>query len=149
MTVASRQPVRTHFASLLDTALVGTGLPAQAVYAYLVGDFGGASPVVVVGSGPIDRRIAGLGNCWNSYITLNVYVFVLYADPANGWTESDASDAIDAVEAIIADTTINNRNANGYWGNGKYLGPTMPDVVAIGGIPYQRELIKVQFEVIT
>lgn len=147
MTLISRTPVRTHFASLLETALVGDGLPAQAVYPYLVGDFGGASAVVVVASGPIERKIAGFGNCWNVYITLNVYVFVLYADPVNGWTESNATDAVDAIEAIIADVVINNQNVDTYWGNANYSEPTQPDVVAIGGVPYQRELIKVQMEV--
>lgn len=143
----SRAPVRTHFASLLETALVGDGLPAQAVYGYKVGDFGGASTVVVVSSGPIERTIRGLGNCWNVKVTLDVYVFVLYADPNNGWTESDAADAVDATEAIIADVVINNMNVNGYWGNATYSEPTQPDVTAIGGVPYQRELIKVQMEV--
>ena len=75
----SRAPSRKHLASLLETALVGTGLPADAVIDHMIGDFGGASTVVVVASGPIERTIRGLGNCWNAKITLNVYVFVLYA----------------------------------------------------------------------
>lgn len=143
----SRAPSRKHLAILLETALVGTGLPADAVYDHMIGDFGGASTVVVVASGPIERTIRGLGNCWNAKITLNVYVFVLYADPVNGWTESDAADAVDATEAIVADVVINNQNANGVWGNAKYAEPTEPIVVDIGGVPYQRELIKVQMEI--
>jgi len=144
----SRKPVRTHFASLLTTALVGAGLPAQAVYSYKVGDFGGQSSVVVVASGPIERRVGGLGNCWDAFITLDVYVFVLYADIDNGWTEEDAADAVDAIEAIIADVVVNNRFVAGYWGNAMYSEPTQPDVVPIGGVAYQRELIKIQMEVV-
>lgn len=147
MPLISRTPVRTQFASLLSTALVGSGLPAQAVYSYKVGDFGGMSAVVIVASGPIERTIRGLGNCWNAKITLDVYAFVLYADNGNGWTEEDAADAIDAIEAIIADVVINNQNVNGFWGNAKYKEPTLPDVVAIGGVPYQRELIRVEMEI--
>lgn len=146
--VISRAPVRIHFASLLATALVGTGLPAQAVFPYLVGDFGGKASVVSVGSGPVERRIGGFGNCWDVFVTLRVFVHVLYADPKTEWSESDSMDALDAIEAIIGDVVIANRNAPGYWTNAKYSAATEPDVIAIGNVAYQRELVKVQMEII-
>lgn len=147
MTVA-RSTVRKAFAALLQTALVGSGKPAQAVYDYQVGDFAGASPVVVVSSGPIQRLIQNFGNCDHAVIVLNVHVFVLYADAASGWDEADAEDAVDSIEALIADTVINNqRNAN--WQSCAYAeGPTDLAGVVIGGQEYRRELIQVQVEVI-
>ncbi len=145
--IISRAPVRKHYAALLLPALVGTGLPAQAVFDYLVSDFT-KDPTVVVSSGAINRRVGGLGNCWDAVITLNVYVFVLYADAATGWTNANAEDAIDAIEAIIADVTVTNQNANGYWGNARYAAPTAPDVIAIGGKAYKREIIKISMEVV-
>ena len=135
--------MRTHFADLLRTNTVGT---AQAVYDYKVADFDGDNTVIVVASGPIERKIGSLGNCWDITVTLDVYVFVLYADTDNGWTESDATNALDAIEALVADTVINNQTAAGYWDFASYSGPTQPDVVPIGGIPYQRELIRILME---
>lgn len=144
----SRSVVRKAFAALLQTALVGSGKPAQAVYDYQVGDFAGASPVVVVSSGPIQRLIQNFGNCDHAVIVLNVYVFVLYADAASGWDEADAEDAIDSIEALIADTVINNQHGAN-WNSCAYVeAPTDLAGVVIGGQEYRRELIKVQLEVI-
>ena len=101
----SRATARKGLANLLTTALVGTGKPAQAVYAYQVGDFAGQSPVVVVSSGPMLRLRDTLGECYRSRFELRIYTFVLYADPASNWTESDAEDALDTIEAAIEEIT--------------------------------------------
>ena len=61
-----RETARDALAALLETALVGSGLPAQAVYNYQIGDFQGQSPVVVVSSGPSERVVRGLAGCWFS-----------------------------------------------------------------------------------
>lgn len=144
----ARSTVRKAFAELLDDALVGSGKPAQVVYDYQVGDFAGASPVVVVSSGPIQRLIENFGNCDHAVILLNVYVFVLYADNASGWDEADAEDAIDAIEQIIAETVINNQH-RAEWNSAAYVeAPTDLAGVVIGGQEYRRELIQVRFEVI-
>lgn len=144
----SRTPIRKSFAGLLQTALVGSGLPAQEVHDHLVGDFRGASPVVVVSSGPIQRLIQSFGNCDHAVIVLNVYVFVLYADGTGAWDEADAEDKADEIEAIIADIVISNQH-HANWNSAAYVEePTAPMVVEIGGLGYRRELIKVQFEVI-
>lgn len=143
----SRTPVRKSFAGLLQTALVGSSLPVEAVYDHLVGDFQGKTPVVVVSSGPIRRLIENFGNCDHAVMVLNVYVFVLYADGTGTWDEADAEDKADEVEAIIANTVINNQS-HADWNSAAYVEePTQPIVVEIGGKGYRRELIKVQFEV--
>ena len=50
MTITNRETVRDALGTLLSAALVGTGKPAQAFYGYMVGDFAGQSPVVVLTS---------------------------------------------------------------------------------------------------
>ena len=144
----SRSVARKGLASLLTTALVGTGKPAQAVYAYQVGDFAGQSPVVVVSSGPMLRLRDTMGECYRSRFELHVYTFVLYADPDSGWTESDAEDALDTIEAAIADVLLTNTRYTGYWDRIEYADATQPDGVEIGGAEYRRELIKLTVEVL-
>ena len=147
MTVISRQAARTGLAQLLTTALVGTGLPVQAVYAYQVGDFQGQSPVVVVTSGPMERLRDTMGECYRSRFNLLIYVFVLYAAPGTTWGEDDAEDALDAIEAAIADTLLTNtRTAN--WDRIEYAGASEVDAVVIGGVEYRRELITLTAEVL-
>lgn len=147
MSVVSRQPARAGLAALLETALVGTGLPVQAVYAYQVGEFQGQSPVVVVTSGPMERLRDTMGECYRSRFNLLIYVFVLYADPGTSWGEDDAEDALDAIEALIADTLLTNaRTAN--WDRLEYAGASDVDAVAIGGVEYRRELITLTVEVL-
>jgi hypothetical protein len=141
----SRETVRDALTTLLQTALVGSGKPAQAVYGYQVGDFGGQSPVVVVTSGPVERMRRGLGACWHTTATLMVYVFVAYA--ATGWTEANAEDALDTIEALIADVVLaNGSTAN--WNGMVYDGPTQVDGLAIGGVEYRREVIELRCEVL-
>ncbi len=142
----SRATVRQALAGLLEAALVGSGKPAQAVYGYQVGDFAGQSPVVVVASGPMERTRRGFGPCWHSKATLLVYVFVAYA-AAGGWTEEDAEDALDAIEAAIADVVLAN-SSNATWDGLTYEEPTEPDGIAIGGVEYRREVIRLRCEVV-
>lgn len=144
----SRQAPREALAALLSTALVGTGKPAAAVYDYLVGDFQGQSPVVVVASGPIDRVRDSLGACYRTAFTLRCYVFVAYSDPTGTWTESDAEDAIDAIEVLIADTVLANSRSVDNWDMLGYEAPTELDSVTIGGVEYRREIITLRGEVL-
>ena len=147
MSVVSREPARKALAQLLETDLVGTSKPVQAVYAYQVGDFQGQSPVVVVTSGPMERLRDTMGDCYRSRFNLMVYVFVLYADPGTAWGEDDAEDALDAIEAAIAETLLNNtRTAN--WDRLSYSEATAVDAVVIGGVEYRRELITLTAEVL-
>lgn len=58
--VTNRETVRDAFTTLLSTALVGSGLPVQAVYGYKIGDFQGQSPIVIVGLQVLSAVIEGL-----------------------------------------------------------------------------------------
>ena len=148
MSSISRRTARESLASLLTTALVGTSKPAAAVYAYLVGDFAGQSPVVVVASGSMERRRDSIGECYRSVFDLYVYVFAVYSDPAGTWTEADAEDAIDAIEAAIADVVLVNSREPGAWDYLGYSDVTQLDSVTIGGVEYRREIITLQVEVL-
>lgn len=141
----SREAVRDGVTGLLRSALVGSGKPAQAVYGYQVGDFAGQSPVVVVKSGPVERVRRGLGACWHTMATLQVFVFVAYAD--EGWTEANAEDALDSIEALIADVVLAN-GSTATWHGLTYEGPTEPGGIEIGGVEYRREVVRLRCEVL-
>lgn len=140
----SRETARDALAALLDTALVGAGLPAQAVYGYQIGDFEGQSPVVVVSSGPSERIVAGMAGCWFTTHTLFVHVFVLYSDEGS-WGEDDAEDALDTIEASIADVVLANQRTAA-WDNLRYGEPTLPGAVEIAGVEYRTEAITLQYD---
>lgn len=142
----SREVVRSAFAALLQAKLVGSGLPVQQLYDYLVGDFGGMSPVVVVSSGPIFRQQYSLGEEWQNTIQIYIYSFVLYSSPADSWTEENAEDAIDAIEKIVADVAHDNAS-NANWQTIRYLEPTTVFSTVIGGLEYKAELITLEFDV--
>lgn len=146
MASVSRETLRDALAQLLTTELTGTGKPVQTVYNYQVADFAGASPVVVVTSGPMERIRHGMGACWRSAATIDIHVFVAYSAPG-GWTEANAEDALDTIEALIADVVLaNNTTAN--WHGLRYDIPTLPDSVEVGGEEYRHELIRLRAEVI-
>lgn len=145
MASTSRETVRDALTALLQAALVGSGKPAQAVYGYQVGDFGGQSPVVVVASGPVQRERRGFGPCWHTSATLLVFVFVAYA--ATGWTEANAEDALDTIEAAIADVVLAN-SSTATWQGLTYEGPTEPGSMTIGGVEYRSEVIRLRCEVL-
>lgn len=145
MASTSRETVRDALAALLQAALVGSGKPAQAVFGYQVGDFGGQSPVVVVASGPTTRERRGFGPCWHTSATLLVFVFVTYA--ASGWTEANAEDALDAIEAAIADVVLAN-SSTATWHGLTYAGETEPGSMVIGGVEYRSEVIRLRCEVL-
>ena len=137
--MSARGDARRKLADLLTAALVGNGLPAQAVYAWQVGDFAGQSPVVAVTSGPANHEPNGFG-CDKAVFQLFVYVFVAYAVPGAGWTEEHAEDALDDIEALIAETVAANSRTEA-WTQIAYAGPTDPAAVVIGGVEYRRELV--------
>jgi len=109
----NRETVRDAFATLLNTALVGTGLPVSIVYNYPIGKIE-QTPTVYVASSGTSRQRAGIGDSrWNSYFVLDVLTFVRDADAASGWTEANVEDTLDLIDKEIADCVADNRvNAN-------------------------------------
>lgn len=80
--VPNRKLVRQAFAALLETALVGTGKPAQRVYQYRAADFGGKYSVAAVTSAPTTRAKQAQMTRTVNKVRLQVHTFVLYADNA-------------------------------------------------------------------
>lgn len=138
--VINRETVRDQLATLLNTALVGSGKPAQAVYGYQVGDFQGNSPAVVVtsvGTGRGSSLIAGA-----TEFPLEVHTFVLYATEDGSWTEAQSEDRLDLLEKSITDV-INDANDSGTWISIEMNGQSEIDAVEIGGDEYRHEVIPV------
>lgn len=112
----NRETVRDAFAALLQTALVGSGLPVSVVYNYPIGKIT-QTPTVVVASSGTARQRAGIGDTrWNSYFVLEVFTFVRDADEASGWTEANVEDQLDLIDKEIADVVADNR-VNTNWNN--------------------------------
>lgn len=142
---ANRETVRDALATLLTTALVGTGLPVQQVYNYRTGDFAGKSPVVSVWSHGSDRRrMTARGS--RARFNLQVDIFVLYAMADGTWTEAQADDVLDAVELLIAGVVDANQ-VTAYWGALDYVMESTRYDVAIGGVEYIQEAILLAAEV--
>ena len=141
--VSYRKAARKRLAQLLTPALVGDGLPAQAVYDHQIGDFRGQTPVVAVTSGPANHEPNGFG-CSKAAFQLIVFAFVAYAADG-GWTEADAEDALDDIEAMIA-AVVGGNSRTDAWDKIGYNGPTNPDAVVIGGVEYRRELIVIDVQ---
>ncbi len=141
----SRETVRDALASLLNTALVGTGKPAQVVYGYPVADFQGQSPVVVLMSVGSERTMETMATRRQSVFHINVTSFTLYAD-GTSWTEADAEDQLDAIEAAIDQTIAANLVTND-WADIGYDGPSQAGNATIGGEQYRFETIPLRITV--
>lgn len=141
---SSRHTVRDAMTTLLQTALVGTGLPVAAVYGYQVGDFAGQSPVVVVSSAGSRRgRMTRFGSRATFYLLIST--FVVYSDGAS-WGEDDAEDAIDAIEALLADV-IDDNQVTSNWQALDYSDRSQRISVEIGGNEYIYEAVELSVEV--
>lgn len=143
-TATNRKTVREQFADLLSSAMVGTGLPVQAVYDYRVGDFGGASPVVTVSSSGAARPAFTFQGSKPVY-RLQVDVFVLYAMEDGTWTEAQAEDVLDDIEKLLGDVISSNRSTD-YWIGLDYVDVSQRIDVTIGGLDYIREAFVLEFK---
>jgi hypothetical protein len=143
--MSSRKDCRELLASLLSTALVGTGLPAQIVTDYQLADLSGQSPVVCVSSGRATHPpFTARGR--RARVELVVDVFVLYSDPSGTYTESVAEDVLDAIEAGIAGVVSANQ-VNDTWSALDYTGPTEVSFLILGGDSYKTERTTLDVEV--
>ena len=143
MTTTNRETIRDQLTSIFQTALVGTGKPAQVVYGYLKGDFGQQSPVVVVCSAGSEREKRTNSTRTRNYFYFHVITFTLYSQESSSWGEDDAADRTDLLEKTIYDTIESNKS-NSYWADLSVDGKTEIDPVMISGEEYQREIILVK-----
>jgi len=142
----NRSDARIELASLLRTALVGDGLPCQAVYEYQPATFSGQSPVVTVSSaGAQHPAMTHQGNM--ATFSYYIHVFVLYSDADSGWTEQNCEDRLDLIEKTTIETCIANRVHQPYWNLLHQDEPSNAISVKIGGLEYRAEVITVVLEV--
>lgn len=146
MMASNRETARDALAALIEAAMVGPGLPVQAVYSYLPADFNGQSPVVTVTSaGTLRLPLTVLGG--RAQFLLQVDVFVLYNDQA-GWTEADAEDRLDLIEATLA-TLVDANQVYAPWQALSYAEASSRTtaVTVVGGEAYAWETVRLRAEV--
>jgi hypothetical protein len=143
--LVDRKVLREALATLLATALVGTGLPVNAVYAYQVADFKGKSPVVFVTSAGAWRRNPEHSARSTSIAYLDVNVLVLYSDGTASWTEQHSEERLDLIEKKVGEVVANNsENPAQPWMFLDFAGRSEVTSVVIGGKDYSWEIIPLQ-----
>lgn len=158
-----RSAVRAEFAALLTASMTGAGQLAQAVYGYTVKDFGGQSPVLVVGSaGTVPLLFGGEGTGEYPVYSIDLWSFVLYADvKENGelttvgdiplteggvpvWDEEDSEATLDLIEAGVRQFV--NALHGVTFDRVEYAGSSTADIVQVGDQSYRRELFPLRFK---
>jgi len=142
----NRETKRDAFGTLLSSALVGAGKPAQAFYCYPVGDFGGQSPVVVMASNGTEYEARAVTSVRKNTFYYVIYTFTLWGEAGTAWGEDDAEDRIDLLEKTIRETISDNLSTDD-WAFIGYDGRTTVDTVIIAGEEYKRESIPVFIDV--
>lgn len=146
MTITNRETVRDALGTLLSSALVGTGKPAQAFYGYMVGDFGSQSPVVVLTSAGTEQEQRQVTSRQKNTYFFTIFTFTVYAQDGTTYGEDDVEDVVDLLEKTIRETLANNRSTAN-WAFIEYDGRTVVDTAMIAGEEYRREAIPVRVDV--
>jgi hypothetical protein len=102
--VQNRQDIREAFGVLLIAAIEGSGKPAQKVFDFPVGDFGGRYSVVTLDSQPSTRGKQAQVTRVASNVKLDVHTFVLYAHPPVRATNNVIADDDQVIE--VEDTSL-------------------------------------------
>lgn len=141
---SNRETARDALATLIGTAMVGSGKPIQAVYNYRPADFGGQSPVVTVSSSGSERqRLSAQGGRASFYVQIDW--FVLYNDRAS-WTEDLAEDRLDLIESSMAEILSISQETYP-WFALDYVDRSVRADVVVGGVEYARESVTIRAEV--
>lgn len=143
----NRETVRDALYAVLNTALVGTGKPADKAFGYLAGELGTPVSAVVVTSAGSERERTDPGQqTFDVWFYYDVYTYVLYND-GGAWTEAEGEDKRDLIEKTIADVVQDN-TTNAAWDDLQYAGRTTATEVEIeGGITYFVERIPLRVRV--
>ena len=138
----SRETGRKALAELLETALVGDGLPVKVVTNSKPTTLKAVTPLVaVLSAGTFRERMTFQGNKSTFYLDILVYVQQAEGD----WTNANAEDALDTIEKIVEETYITNvKTAN--WENVYQEGRTIVSDVSVEGNPYYVERIPTVLE---
>lgn len=133
----SRKVARGALKDLLETALVGDGLPVKTVVDSKVTDLSGLTPLVsVLSGGSLREPLTFMGD--HPTFGLEVQVWVL--QEGTGWTTAEAEDALDDIEALIAGVYEANRGTAN-WETLEYDEPSSIIELAVAGVSYFMERI--------
>lgn len=141
-----RTTVQNALAALLTTALIGTGKPTQAVYAYQVADIEKKKAVVIVTSSGSNRRNPFKSPRSQSLIYIDVHVLVLYSAEAESWTAANSEAALNTIETSI-DAVVADNNETTTWMSLDFAGKSTIEPANIGGNDYRYEIIPLVVEV--
>lgn len=131
----SRETARDALVILLESALVGTGLPVKTVTGSKVSSLEGLTPLVsVLSAGALRERETFRGDVPTFYLEVQVWV----RQACTGWTNAQAEDALDEIEALIAGVYESNRGETN-WEALEYSGPSSVVEMSVGGTPYYVE----------
>lgn len=144
--MSARQDVKAELTSLLETALVGVGLPVQAVYGYKTPDFDGQSPVVVVDVVGSAHSAPSTYGGWPAVVNVNLYVFALYTETGTSYTNEDAEEQLADIEERISTVVRANQTADS-WSEASYRGDTIVGTMTLGGNTYRFEEIPLALQV--
>lgn len=150
MTVLNRKLVRKEIAAALKLDATVTGLVAD-IYHYQKGRLGGQSPVIEVLSGPIRRKIAGMGaKRYDNAFDLEIHILVYDGDDNNPLTEEQRDDAVDDIETALGAWCATHQSGT-YYRALRYTDdgakPTEPMIIKmLDGNPYRLEVVHVPVE---
>jgi hypothetical protein len=120
----------------LGDAVVGAGKPAQALYGYVVGDFEGQSPVVVVASAGTDPgRLTARGSQLRYFF--DILVFVLRGTSGTDYDEEDADSQLDTVADAVEDWLADNQRGDDW--ESIEVGRSTIEAQTVGGAQYWME----------
>jgi len=135
----SREAVRDSLRTLLETSLVGAGLPVKTVMGSKASSLEGITPLITVLSDGTERKRMTFGDDRPLfYLILTTYV----QQEEGAWTNAMAIDALDCIEASIAQVFEDNRCGTA-WDALEYNGRSTVTEGAIAGVPCYIETIPV------
>lgn len=136
----SRKAARDALVALLETALIGDGLPVKTVSGSKPHSLEGITPAVfVLSRGSQRNALTFAGN--RALFSFAVQVWVLETMEGS-WTRAQAEDALDAIEALIAGV-VETYRANTNWDLLEYDEGSSIIEVSVAGVPYFWESIPV------
>ena len=139
----NRKTVREALAALIDAKFSSD----WDVFNYKAPKFAGKARNIVVSSAGSRRAImAAASGEADSGFRFRIFIFVLYANDAEGWTAQESEDALDTAEKDLVDM-CNDNQTNANWNRLYIEGESDPDaVIDEGGQVFRREIINIRTE---
>ena len=142
MSNTSRKAVRAALAALLETKLVGSGLPVKTVVDTKQKVLKGKTPLVAVLSGGTNpKRVTFMGAVPTFMLSVQVWVL----QEGTGWTLEQSLDALDDIEALIREVYSDNASTTN-WSMIEYDGNSVVEEVTTDGGIYYVETIPTKIQ---